>query len=81
MRQVAVKDQILEDAGYVYNLERALYINRSAKKAFSIEFVEGHTGEQIQEQILRGGNGNGWTFYFNSGPTDFVRRELERILG
>ena len=80
IRQVAAKDQILEDAGYVYNFERALYVNRGARKAFSIEFVQDHTDEQIKARIAESGE-NGWRFYFNSAPVESVKQELERILG
>lgn len=79
MRQLATKDQLLEDAGYVYNLERALYVNRLAKRAFSIEFVQDHSEEDIKDCIERE-TGDSWMFYFNSKPSDFVRRELERLL-
>lgn len=80
MQRFATKDQILEDAGYSYSFDRALYVNRRAKKAFSIEFVEDHTDEQIQTRIDEQ-TGNGWKFYFNSDPSESVKCELERILG
>lgn len=67
MRRFATKDQILEDAGYRYNFERALYVNREAKKAFSIEFIEDNTDEQIKAGVEEASD-NGWRFYFNSPP-------------
>jgi hypothetical protein len=80
MRQFATKDQILEESGFVYNCDRAVYVNRHARKAFSIEFIEDHTDEQIKARIDEH-TGNGWKFYFNSDPSPSVRCELERILG
>lgn len=80
MRRYATKDLILEEAGYSYNFDRAVYVNRQAKKAFSIEFVEDHTDEQIRTRIEEH-TGNGWKFYFNSEASESVKGELERILG
>ena len=80
MRRFATKDQVLEDAGYNYNFERALYINRHARKAFSIEFVEDHTDEQIKARIDEH-TSDGWKFYFNSDTSPSVKCELERIFG
>ena len=80
MRRLATKDQILEDAGYRYSFDRAVSVNRHARKAFSIEFVEDHTDEQIKARIDEH-TGNGWKFYFNSDPSDSVKCELERVLG
>ncbi len=79
MRQYATNDLILEEAGYSYNFDRALYINRHLKKAFSIEFVEDHTDEEIKVRMSQKSAG-GWQFYFNSEPSESVKRELERIL-
>jgi hypothetical protein len=84
----ATKDQILEDAGYTYSFEKALYINRRIKKAFSIEFVEDHTDAELLARINESGseNGNGenasdrWQFYFNAPPSESVKHELERVL-
>lgn len=88
MAAQATKDQILEDAGYTYSIERALYINRRLKKAFSIEFVEDHTDAQLLARINEHGNENGdnqngndrWQFYFNAPPSESVKHELERVL-
>jgi hypothetical protein len=80
MRRYATKDLILEGAGYAYNFDRALYINRRLKKAFSIEFVEDNTDEEIKARMNQKSDGR-WQFYFNSEPSDSVKGELERILG
>lgn len=80
MRRYATKDLILEEAGYSYNFDRAVYVNRHARKAFSIEFVEDHTDEQIQARIDEH-SGDDWKFYFNSDPAESVKCELEPVLG
>jgi hypothetical protein len=80
MRRYATKDLILEEAGYSYNFDRAVYVNRKDKKAFSIEFVEDNTDEEIKARMNQTNNGR-WQFYFNSEPSESVKRELERILG
>ena len=75
------KSDILFEANYRYNFERAMYINRAAKKAFSIEFVDDHPAGEIIKRIGEKTNGNGWKFYFNFPPSDGAKRELERVLG
>jgi hypothetical protein len=92
MAAQATKDQILEDAGYTYSFEKALYINRRIKKAFSIEFVEDHTDAELLARINESGSENGnendngengndrWQFYFNAPPSESVKHELERVL-
>jgi hypothetical protein len=72
---------ILQQANYRYNFDRDLYINRDVKKAFSLEFVADTPEEKLVQYIAEKPNGNGWKFYFNSPPSESVRRELERILG
>ena len=78
---LATKSKIFEDAGYVYNFDRQAYVNRTAKKIFSIEFVEDHSDEELQNRIREDKRGSGWQFYFNSEPADAVKRELESVLG
>jgi hypothetical protein len=81
MRTSATKQHILEDAGYTYNFDRQIYFNRKTKKVFSIQFVEDHDEEEIEERIRRETDGTGWQFHFNSEPAAAVKRELERVLG
>lgn len=75
------KDQILEDAGYVYSLDRMMYVNRRTKKVFSVEFVQDHSPEQLQICINENSGGAEWRFYVNSDLPEGIRRELERLLG
>jgi len=39
--------------------------------------VEGEIVRRIEQRT----NGNGWTFYFNTDPSDGVKRVLEQVLG
>ena len=54
---VASKWQILREAGYEYNFDRMVYFNRGAKKAFSVEFVEDHSENELQSYIREETNG------------------------
>jgi hypothetical protein len=76
----ADKGQLLEQAGYAYGFDRMIYFNRQDRKAFSLEFVEDHTESEIQRLISEATGGAEWRFYFNSPPSDSVKRELERVL-
>jgi hypothetical protein len=76
-----MKKDILWGADYRYNFDRDIYFNRKAKKAFSLEFVDDKSEEEIRKRIGENTESAGWTFYFNSIPSDSVRQELERVLG
>jgi hypothetical protein len=76
-----MKKDILLQAGYRYNFDRDLYVNRDARKAFSLEFVDDASEEELARRIRENGDGSGWRFYFNAVPSEGVRRELERVLG
>lgn len=77
----AAKSQMLKGAGYTYNFDRMVYFNRGAKKAFSAEFVEDHSVDELRERIAEKTNGADWQFYSNSPLPSAVRRELESVLG
>ncbi len=81
MTTLATKSQILEDAGYAYNFDRTIYVNRKTKTAFSAEFVQNNPEEEIKRRISEGSQGGKWVFHFNVRPSDAVRRELESVLG
>lgn len=51
MTPTAAKQHILDAAGYIYNFDREVYFNRSAKKVFSIDFIEDHQPAQIEQNI------------------------------
>jgi microcompartment protein CcmK/EutM len=68
MEAVASKEKILGEAGYVYNFERMVYLNRKTKKVLIAEFVEDHNEDCLQECLAQDSNGAGWRFYFNRPP-------------
>ena len=81
MRAVATKRRILEDAGYVYHFDRAIYFNRTTRKALSVVFIEDHDEDELQACINENSAEGEWRFYFNSPPAPAVRRELVGVLG
>jgi hypothetical protein len=80
-RVVDEKQQILDDAGYRYHFDRQLYFNRNAKKAFSVEFIDDRSEEEIKQRIQDHSSSTEWRFFFNGGePSTAVRRELVNVL-
>ena len=75
------KGELLEGSGYVYHFERELYYNPETRKIFSVEYVEDHSADDLQCAIDEGNEGGNWRFYFNTPPSDAVKRELEGVLG
>uniref|UniRef100_E6QKF0 Uncharacterized protein n=1 Tax=mine drainage metagenome TaxID=410659 RepID=E6QKF0_9ZZZZ len=75
-----MKKDILKEADYRYDFDRDMYFNREAKKAFSLEFVADTPEQELAKHIEETLNPIGWTFYFNSPPSESVQRELERLL-
>jgi hypothetical protein len=51
MRELATKEQLLKNSGYSYDFDRELYLNRKLKKAFSVEFVEDRSQEEIEKAM------------------------------
>jgi len=80
-RLTASKTETLDKAGYAYSFDRQMYINPKTKKAFSVEFVQGHTEDQIRKYIREHTDGLEWRFYFISPPSEAVKHELEGVLG
>jgi hypothetical protein len=76
-----MKKDILREADYRYNFDRDIYFNRKAKKAFSLEFVDDKSEAVLRQRILEPTNGSEWRFYFNSDPSEGVKRILEGVLG
>jgi hypothetical protein len=81
VKSVDTKQQILDDAGFSYNFDREIYINRKMRKVFSVDFVEEHDENKLEESIREDNGTKGWRFYFVSGPSDSVKRDLEAVLG
>ena len=80
--RVADKKQgILSSEGYRYSFDRQLYFNRKSKKAFSVEFIEDKSENEI-ERLIRGDSSNrDWEFFFNTKPSAAVEQELANVLG
>jgi hypothetical protein len=74
------KTQLLREAGYRYNPERELYVNRNAKIAFSMDFIEKSDEQEIRRRISEAPPSHGWQFHFLNGPSPAVRKVLERML-
>jgi hypothetical protein len=71
------KSEMLFAANYRYNFDRDLYVNRQARKAFSLEYVDDNSEEAIRRAIQEITDGKNWHFYFNVNPSESVRRILE----
>ena len=80
-RLIESKTDILDEAGFAYSFDRQMYMNRKTRKAFSVEFVQDHSEDQIRRHIREHTDGLEWRFYFNAPPSEAVRRELESVLG
>jgi hypothetical protein len=74
------KIHLLDDAGYSYNFDRMMYINRQAKKAFSIEFIDDHAKEEIATRIHEPNSEQDWLFYTSLPMSKGTEKELKRIL-
>ena len=74
------KSQMLFAADYHYNFDRDLFVNRAAKKAFSLEFVDDKPEEEVRQGIEESTDGREWKFYFNEPPSERVKRLLEQDL-
>jgi hypothetical protein len=82
MKTLDTKQNILDDAGFGYNIDRAIYFSRKSKKIFSVEFIDDHDEEELERRIRENTGCEGWKFYFNAGePSEQVRREIEASLG
>jgi len=77
------KEPILRSLGYVYNFDRMVYFNRTARKAFSVEWLEDHTDDELrralEEQngtniadIVTSADDGAWRLYLNARPSESV---------
>jgi hypothetical protein len=74
------KSEMLFAANYRYNIDRDLYVNPRTKKAFSIEYVDDHSIDEIRQSIEEATDHSAWRFYFNQSPSEKVRSLLEEDL-
>ncbi len=80
MTELATKEQLLKNSGYIYNFDREIYLNRELKKAFSVDFIEDHSEESIAKAIEEPALGH-WQFFFNGGLPPGAESELAKLLG
>ena len=80
MTDLTEKEELLENSGYRYHFDRMIYSNRTVRRAFSLEFVEDHSQQEIQN-LLETPATNEWVFHFNQLPSERVRQELAEALG
>ncbi len=80
MPKLSTKVQLLETAGFKYNFDRMMFINRQDKRAFSIEFVDDKPETEIELKISEPKAKAEWEFYTNSPMSEGMKRELERVL-
>jgi hypothetical protein len=69
------KGVLLKKNGYRYNIHRMAYINRDAKKVFSIEAIEDQPVEWLSARMAERSNGD-WQFYFTEPPSPAVVRDF-----
>jgi hypothetical protein len=75
------KDDILRAAGFRYHFARMAYVNRQAKKVVSVEAVEDHPAEWLEEMIAQTNDSGDWRFYFDEPPSPSVVEAFVAELG
>jgi len=72
---MSAKGDLLTQNGYRYNFYRMAYVNRVAKKVFSVEAIEDNPVEWLRARIADKSNGE-WQFYFTEQPSQAVVRDF-----
>ena len=67
------KEPILKTSGYVYNFDRMAYYNREAKKAFSVEWLEDHTEDDLRRALEERNGSDDWRLYVSAQLSKSVR--------
>lgn len=80
MGAIDPKQRIPDAAGFSYNFDREIYVNRKTKKIFSVDFIEDNDEKTLEGCIREGPTGKKWRSYFNDDPPDAVRRETVAVL-
>jgi hypothetical protein len=70
------KEPILKAAKYVYNFDRMAYYNRSVKKAFSVEWVDDHTEEELRRALAEPNDSGEWQLFAEPRPPQRVINEF-----
>lgn len=81
MTDLTEKEELLEGSGYRYHFDRMIYFNRTARRAFSLEFIEDHSRQEIQKLLNDTPATDAWVFHFNEPPSDRVKRDLAEAFG
>lgn len=70
-----------KEAGYMLDTYHEMAIHLDTKKAFSSEFIEAHSEEELRECVQAPRHaGTGWHFYFTISPDQSVLRKIEGAL-
>jgi hypothetical protein len=80
MPRQSEKTHLLDSAGYVYNFERMMYINRQAKKAFSYEYIDDNPESVIASSIQEPNKKQDWLIYTNLPMSEGTEQEIKRVL-
>ncbi|HZL25933.1 MAG TPA: hypothetical protein VFC39_05330 [Acidobacteriaceae bacterium] len=80
MPRLSTKVHLLDDAGYAYNFDRMMYINRAVKKAFSIEFIDDKPETELTTLIQQPNQEADWLFFTSLPMSEGTRKELKRVL-
>ncbi len=80
MTPLATKQHILLAIGYRSDDEVEIYYNCSARKVFSVEFLDRHSESEIEQSAAKDIGACGWQLYFNLEPSETVKREIVRAL-
>ena len=70
------KEPLLKAKKYVYNFDRMAYFNRAAKKAFSVEWVEDHTDDELRRALDEPNDSGEWQVYVEPRPSERVINEF-----
>ncbi len=73
------KINILKKNGYVYHFSRMIYINKAAKKIFSVEFIDDNGIQTIKNKINEK-NTNEYQFYFSYELEKDIKKSIEAEL-
>ncbi len=58
-----------------------VYLNRAKRKAFSIDWIEDRSEQELREKMAEANRSETWQIYFNKKPSDAVLREFLAEVG
>lgn len=75
------KIHLLMGSGFKLIFDRDIYCNLRQRKCFSLEYIEDHPIDTINEKLLLVERPNvRMAYYFNKKPSSLLRRKLEKEL-